>query len=337
VRPTADAEVVVVGAGVMGVATARALARSGRDVVLCEQFQIGHARGSSHGGSRIVRLSYPKEHWVRLAQQSYPLWRQLETECGRTLLEQPGTLDLGEWQANRDALAACSARFEVLGRAEIERRFPVRVEPGEQGLYQAEGGIVLADLAVEALLASAVASGAALREHVRVDSVVADADGVVAGGIRARAAVVTAGAWAPALAGVDAHVTSETTSYFAFDEQVPSLVDSAAGAILGYALAAPGIGLKAGLHQSGPVVDPNEPGGPDGRIAAETAAWVERRFRGVGAAAKIETCLYTTRQDDEFLLRREGRIVVGSACSGHGFKFAPLIGEQLAKLAEEAL
>ena len=74
---SADVEVVVVGAGVMGAATARALARAGRDTLLVEQFEPGHERGSSHGSSRIVRLSYPAVEWVRLAQESYPLWREL--------------------------------------------------------------------------------------------------------------------------------------------------------------------------------------------------------------------------------------------------------------------
>jgi len=332
-----DAEIVIVGAGVMGLATARALARAGRDVVLCEQFEVGHGRGSSHGGSRIVRLSYPDERWVRLAQESYPLWRELEAEFGRALLDQPGTLDLGDWQPNRDALAACGVPFEVLDGAEIERRFPVRVSPGEGGLFQADGGIIFADLALQALLASAAAAGAQLREGLRVDSVVEDGDGIVAGGLRARAAVVTAGAWAPALVGVDAIPTRETVSYFPFDEPAPSVIDGGRGGTAGYALVAPGIGLKAGLHKSGPATDPEEPGAPDTEIAERTAAWIERRFRGVGAPIRVETCLYTTRANDEFLLERRGRIVVGSPCSGHGFKFAPVVGERLAALAAEAL
>jgi len=337
VSSPADAEVVIVGAGVMGLATARALARAGRDVVVCEQFSVGNDRGSSHGGSRIVRLSYPDERWVRLAQESYPLWRELEAEFGRALLDQPGTLDLGDWQANRDALAACGAPFEVLDAAEIERRFPIRVEPGASGLFQADGGIVFADLALQALLASAAAAGAELQEGLRVDSVEEDGDGVVAGGVRARVAVVTAGAWAPVLVGIDATPTRETTSYFSFDEPVPSVIEPNGGSAHGYALTAPGVGMKAGLHQSGPTVDPDETGGPDATIAERTVAWVERRFRVAGPAARVETCLYTRRANDEFLLERRGRIVVGSPCSGHGFKFAPVIGQRLAALAEGAL
>jgi len=71
-------KVAVVGAGVMGLATARALAQRGHDVTVYEQFEVGHERGSSHGTSRIFRLSYDDEYWIRLAQRSYELWRELE-------------------------------------------------------------------------------------------------------------------------------------------------------------------------------------------------------------------------------------------------------------------
>jgi sarcosine oxidase len=118
---------------------------------------------------------------------------------------------------------------------------------------------------------------------------------------------------------------------------VPSVIDGGRGGTAGYALVAPGIGLKAGLHQSGPATDPDEQGAPDAEIAERTAAWVERRFRGAGTPMRVETCLYTTRANDEFLLERRGRIVVGSPCSGHGFKFAPVVGARLAALVAEAL
>jgi sarcosine oxidase len=225
----------------------------------------------------------------------------------------------------------------VLDAAEIGRRFGIRAEPGERGLFQPDGGIVYADLALRALLASAAAAGADVREGIRVEPVEEDGDGVAAGGLRARVVVVTAGAWAPALAGVDATPTRETTSYFPLDELVPSVIDGGPGGTLGYALAAPGVGLKAGLHQSGPVTDPDELGETDAEIAERTAAWVARRFAGAGAVLETETCLYTTRTNDEFMLERKGRIVVGSPCSGHGFKFAPVVGKRLAALALEVL
>ena len=328
-----DTEVIVVGAGVMGLATARELQRAGRDVVVCEQFELGHARGSSHGPTRIVRLSYPDARWVRLAQESFPLWRELEADCGRPLLSLHGTLDLGDWGPNRDALTACGAPFAVLDTGQIEHRFGIRADPGDHGLFQADGGIVRADAALAAL-----ADGVEVRERVRVTSVDEDGDGVTAGGLRARVAVVTAGAWAPQLAGVDATPTAETVSYFDLDEPVPSVIDTTTGASSAYALpAAPGGGLKAGLHQSGRPAEPDEAALPDRELAARTAAWVRRRFPRAGDATMAETCLYTIRENDEFLLERRGRVVLGSACSGHGLKFAPVIGKRLAALALEAL
>jgi sarcosine oxidase len=330
-----DTEVVVVGAGVMGLATARALALAGRDVVVLEQFEVGHERGSSHGASRIVRLSYPEERWVRLAQESFPLWRELEAESGDELLELHGTLDVGDWEPNRAALDACGEQSEVLDAAEVARRFPIRIEHGTQALYQRQGGIIRADLAVRALAASATAAGAQLREGHRAEAPVEEGDGVVVGGVRAHAAIVTAGAWAPKLLGIEARTTSETVAYFPLAGPIPSVIDSTTGVHAGYALAAPTALLKAGLHQSGQAIDPDDPVPPDDRLAAGTADWVARRFPAADAAVRLETCLYTIRERDEFLLERRGRVVVGSACSGHGFKFAPAIGRRLAALATE--
>jgi sarcosine oxidase len=344
-----DAEVVVVGAGVMGLATARALARAGRDVVLVEQFRVGHARGSSHGASRIFRLSYPDAQWVRLAHEALPLWREFEAEVGTALLERHGSLDLGDWTANRDALTANGIPSEVLEAAEIERRFPLRLAVGERGLWEPNGGIVRADLAQEALRASAVAAGARLLEETKVTALAHDGGGVLVRGeglaLRAGCAVVTAGAWARDLlapCGIELEVvpTRETVSYFTLEHEggVPSVIDSVEGAApnqLGYALVAPGVGLKAGVHHAGPETDPDELGAPSAEIAEWTEDWVSRRFRGATSRAEPETCIYTSTADESFVLQHLGRIVVGSACSGHGFKFAPVIGERLAALASE--
>jgi sarcosine oxidase len=334
--PGYDADVVVIGAGVMGLATARVLAQSGHDVVVCEQFELGHDRGSSHGNARIVRLSYPEARWVRLAQESFPLWRELEAESGRELLELHGTVDIGDWQPNRAALEECGIDSEVLDASELERRFSIRLEEDMHALYQRDGGIIRADWALEALAASAKASGAQLREGRRIESIDEDAEDVILDGVRARVCVVTAGAWAPKLAGVEARTTAETVAYFSAPEPVPSVIDTTTGSRSGYALSTPGGLLKAGLHQAGPTIDPDEQSAPDPELGAATSEWVERRFAGAGPSTKLETCLYTIRENDEFLLERRGRIVIGSACSGHGFKFAPAIGKRLAALALEA-
>ena len=338
-----DAEVIIIGAGVMGLATAHALARAGREVLVLEQFDLQHDRGSSHGTSRIFRLSYPNADWVRLAQEALPLWRDLEAECGEVLLELHGSIDVGAWQANQDALAACGATFELLAAAEAEERFGLRLKPGEPALFQPEGGIALADRTGRALARLARENGCCIREQTRVVAVrdsgreveVELEDEVVHAG----AAVVTAGAWAPRLVDLDAVPTRETTAYFSSDRAVPALIDATLdGQVWGYSLAAPGVGTKAGLHKAGPAADPDEAGEPDERAAFAAGEWLAERFPSVSfERVGMETCLYTNLPEDRFRLERRGRIVVGSPCSGHGFKFAPLIGHRLATLATKAL
>lgn len=344
----ARTDAVVVGAGVNGLAAARALARRGLAVVVLDRFAAAHDRGSSHGGSRIYRLSYPEAAWVRLSQTALPLWRELETEQGEELLVRNGSLDLGRVEPNAAALVACGVPFELLDDRALEARFPhLAAEPGTIALYQPDGGILRADRCLTALAASAAAAGAELRYetpvrelHEQDGRVVVDTD---TGSIECAVAVVAAGAWGPRLlerlGGLPATPTRETVTYFQLELEgsVPSVIDWEHGSDreqAGYALAAPGIGLKAGLHHSGPPTDPDEPGRPDAAIAAWTAAWVARRFRGVAAVPlRSETCLYTSTDDERFVLERRGPVVVASACSGHGFKFAPVVGEKVAELA----
>src|SRR5512134_943439 len=114
-----DADIVVVGAGIVGVATARALAGYGGSVLLLERFELGHDRGSSHGTSRIFRLNYPDERFVRLAMAAGSAWRELEAARGERLIERVGSLDLGPAATETArALAGCGARHEMLSAAE---------------------------------------------------------------------------------------------------------------------------------------------------------------------------------------------------------------------------
>jgi sarcosine oxidase len=323
------AEVAVVGAGIMGLATAQTLARDGRDVVVYEQFRRGHTRGSSHGRSRIVRLSYPQVEWVRLAQKAMTRWRHLEAETGEEILQLHGLLELDV--SSRDALDECGVPWQLLSPEEVSRRFPV-VAPGE-AVFQPDAGFIRADRANEAL-----ARGLRIVEETRVESL-EDVD--------AEVVVVTAGAWAKALlagAGIELPVvpTRETVAYFQLESRlpVPSVVEFKDATYEHglYALPDPQYGLKAGWHRSGAPAEPDDDGAPDPAVLERVAEWVGARFPGAGARpAAAETCLYTNAPGERFLLERHGRIVVGSACSGHGFKFAPLVGERLAALVAEAL
>jgi sarcosine oxidase len=328
-------EVAVVGAGIVGAATARALARRGVDVVVYEQFAPGHDRGSSHGRSRIFRLAYSSAEWVRLAQEALVGWRALEAESGRKLLDLVGLVEIVDDLADSSAAALdeCGVSWELLPADEAERRYPLRLEPGAVAVLQPDAGVVYADRALEAFL-----DGVRVESETPVQSLEAlDADVVV----------VAAGSWAPGLlrdAGIelDVRVTRETLCYFRLEDErpMPSVAKLRPGthrhAV--YALADPLHGLKVGCHFCGPEVDPDTTGDPDGGLLEEIVQWVVEVFPSADPAVlDPQTCLYTSTSDESFVLERHDRIVVGSACSGHGFKFAPAVGDRLARLALEAL
>jgi sarcosine oxidase len=311
--------VAVIGAGIMGAASAWALARDGHDVRVLEQFERGHGRGSSHGASRIFRLAYTQPEWVALAREALPAWRELEAEEGETLLELDGLVECVP--SLEDSSAAALDSSGVAWQEVEPERFGIALPDGWTALLQPEAGIVRADGARAAFLRGIPVE----QERVeRLDDV--DADVVV----------VAAGPWAPRLLGrngIELHAvpTRETVAYFRHTPQVGAVVDREAQRHLVYAVRDPVHGLKAGVHMSGPEAEPDEPGAPDERIVERVAAWIGERFPGADTQpVATDTCFYTTRADESFVVERHGRVVVCSACSGHGFKFAPAIGRRVA-------
>jgi sarcosine oxidase len=316
----------VVGAGVMGLAAARAIAQRGHDVAVYEQFDLSHTRGSSHGESRIFRLSYTDEHWITLARRAYELWRELERESGRQLLVTYGLLDVEREPAERlAAFESTGVPYEELTPAQARERFGVAYDDVPCLVFTPDAGISLAAEARAAFADGALAAGAEIHEHSPVEAL----DDVPGDRV-----VVTAGGWAPKLlaaAGVelDAQPTRETVAYFA-GEPIPSLIDTLEGHEF-FALTAPGVGVKAGVHRAGKATDPDDDPEPDEGVVDRVSDWIRRRLPRVDPTPlRAETCIYTNVEDDRFVCELRGRYVVGSACSGHGFKFAPAVGEILA-------
>jgi sarcosine oxidase len=346
-------EVAVVGAGLLGSATARALGARGVPAVVLEQFGRGHARGSSHGATRIFRLSYPDPGYVRMALLAQEAWARLQADAGEELLVTTGGLDAGPAAVRcASALAECGVAHTWLAAAGLRERFPgIAPRPGEQLLFQPDAGVCLAGRAVAALQRLAERAGVPVRERTSVLGIELNGDGVVlrtpGGDITAKVVVVTAGPWAAhVLAGAVARVprmtpTVQQVRYFRPAEpggSWPALIEWPDGGPDWYAVPMAGgaPGVKVAAHIPGRPVDPRE--GPFGQIdpALEAAAadYVRARLPGlVPAGLAPETCLYTMTADEDFVLDREGPVVVGGGCSGHAFKFGPLLGEMLADLA----
>jgi sarcosine oxidase len=346
-------DIAVIGAGVIGSATARALAARGASAVLLEQFGPGHARGSSHGATRIFRLAYPDPGYVRMAMAAQLSWAALQADAGERLLVTTGGLDAGPGAAEcAEALAECGVEHAWLEDGELRARFPgIAAAPGERMLFQPDAGASLAGRAVAALQRLAGRDGVPLRAQTQVRSVEARGDHAVlrtsGGDITARVAVIAAGPWnEQLLAGITAAparltATLQRVRYFAPRDpghRWPTMIDWAPAAAGWYVVPMAGgaPGVKVASHLPGPAVDPAR--GPFTAVSPaaeqEAAAYVRRRLPGLEPAGLApETCLYTMTSDEDFVLDREGPIVVGGGCSGHAFKFGPLLGELLADLA----
>lgn len=340
----------MIGGGAMGAATAWWLARSGREVTVLEQFGPGHTRGSSHGASRIFRFAYPLPRYVRMAMLAAELWRELEDETGTALLQTTGGIDHGDElgvQAVAEALDGQGARFEFLTADAAVERWP-GMRFASDVLYQPDAGRCDADGTVRALLDGATAHGADVRFEEAAASVSFVHDDVMVRTTRdeeyrASVVVVAAGAWVEKLLGglvalPPLKVTQEQVFHFPAaaavgpDTAWPSFIHHRSPYV--YGLETPGEGVKVAEHHTGAVVDPDTRSFEvDGAGAQRVRDYVTTWLPGLDPTpVSSTTCLYTTTPTEDFHVTREGPVVVVSACSGHGFKFTPLIGKMAAEL-----
>ncbi|HEY1778505.1 MAG TPA: FAD-dependent oxidoreductase [Solirubrobacteraceae bacterium] len=342
---------VVVGAGVNGLATAWALAKTGAKTALLEQFALHHPHGSSHGDSRSIR-HYPAPEWMALWREAEALWTELGEEAGVELLQHVGVFTHARRLSSElEGLDRLGVPAEAVDTAEARRRFGIHLPEDGESYFDPTSGFILAARACEALAKSCLEHGVTIIEGAAVTGLEQSPHNVavstnVRGTFTAEVAVVTAGAWARTLLAplgisLPVYISRETVAYFSVPDplDVPVIIDyTAADAVTGqgiYSLPSPSLGLKVAAHHGGVRSDEiPRSREPDVRVVERLARWLSERLpRLAGPTVKTETCLYTVTTDEEFVLRREGRVVVGSACSGHAFKFATATGQKLASLA----
>jgi sarcosine oxidase len=357
-----DFDVIVVGVGAMGAAACWQLARRGVRVLGLEQFDIPHARGSSHGYSRVTRTAY-YEHpdYVPLLKRSHALWRELEQESGEKILHLTGGLYLGPPDCPLLAGSLRSARehglaHEVLDRADVARRYPqFEVPPTWSGLFESEAGFLLPELAIAAMVTQALRRGAEIHGHEEVLSWHEERDGVrvktAHAEYRAQRILVSGGAWSGQLIrdlGIDLVVTRQVLGWvwprewelFQRDTFPVWMIDRLDGsAYYGFPMITLSPGLKVALHAPLQPTDPRH-------VAREVQEGDEETFRmglrtflprADGPLLALRTCLYTNSPDGHFILGRHpahARVTIAAGFSGHGFKFASVIGEALADLAQ---
>ena len=354
--PRTGTTVAVVGGGVMGSAAAWQLAVRGHRVVLFEQFGPGHTRGASHGSSRIFRHAYSNRTYVDLAARAARLWRRLERLDGDRVYTPTGAVDHGDpGQLHALSRTLTEARIEhSLHTPRAARMQWPGLVLDTMVLYHPEAGRVHADNAVAALKRRATVDGAEIWHHTTVTGLRPNSTGVRvltnSGSLRFDQVVVASGAWtAELLAGVPGlhgqlpslTTTQEQPAHFIPTETPvgwPSFIHHPGAGYQG-----PGIygwasedGIKVGEHGTGPVVDPaTRDFRPDPEAVQRLQRYATRWLPGVDPESAVSTtCLYTTTPDHHFILDRRGPVTVAAGFSGHGFKFAPAIGELVAGLVD---
>ena len=349
------ADVVVVGAGLAGSAAAWALARRGRDVVLLDAFEPGHAKGSSHGSARIFRRAYPDPFYVRLTGLAGERWRQLEDEAGEQLVRTTGAVDFGPSPLVKrmyDILRAERVPAELLTPAQATQRWPGlnftddgRLDPV---LFHPEGGVIDPDRAITAMQRLAGGRGANIRHNTPVTSIEDHTVCTATATYQANTVIAAAGAWLEPLVR-PLHiplprliVTQVQAFHFATkarerDEQWPTFIRHDDTIVYGLPSGsdAPGA-VKVGVHGQGTVTTADDRDGIPSKVARERVReFVMNKVPGLEPAPIGElTCLYTSTENEDFIIDRRGAFVISSTCSGHGAKFAPLTGELLADLAD---
>ncbi|MFG2695301.1 N-methyl-L-tryptophan oxidase [Kitasatospora sp. NPDC048407] len=359
-----DADVIVVGLGAMGSQALWQLARRGVGAIGIEQFTPGHDRGASHGESRIIRTAYAEgTAYVPLVKRAWKLWQELEQTSGRSLLDRTGGLMIGPADSSVIAGPLASAKahdlkYDLLSADDLRRDFPQYLVTDDlRGFYEEEAGVLRPELAVTAAVDAAVASGAEVFDGTAVREIVPDPSRprVVVDDheLTARHVVVAAGGWLrqllPSTAGL---ITVERRVMGWFRAQDPAAFAPARFPVFvrcdssgdhncyGFP-STDGATVKVGLHTWPGIYEPTDPAAghrpPDQQDAERFADAIRGTLLDVDPyPVRMTSCMYSLTPDHHFLLgpRRElpGLTLLGGF-SGHGFKFATVIGEIAADFA----
>lgn len=357
-----DVDIAVVGLGLIGSATLRALTRRGMDAVGFDPLPVGSTRGSSHGSCRVFRrFNFESAAYTALSDQAFAGWTALEAESGARVLLPSPVLEAGPpgsamVAASRAAAAAAGLAGGPRTGADANAAFPALRLPRDWDVaVQPGGGVLLAQAALRALRDGCRIVGAATRIEPELDAVHIR---WASGDVSARQVIVAAGPWiadlVPQLRPL-LRITRQTVGWFAPTRpqevglgRLPIfLLESPHGLVYGFP-DFEGRGVKAARHDHGAVVtaDAWDPPASDAELAPVRATLEALIPAAAGPIVGRDVCLYTNtlaadaRPDtgEEFILDRlpsDRRIIVASACSGHGAKFATALGESLARLALE--
>lgn len=355
-------DAIVLGAGAMGSAAAYHLAKAGQRVLLLEQFEIDHQKGSSYGRSRIIRYAYDHPAYIPLLKAAYAMWSEIESESGEKLYTRTGGIDFGTpnqptLQATINCLEQTGIPHEILNAIEAQKRYPqFRFDDDQIVLYQGDAGILEASKCVLTHIRLAEKHGATIRPNTTVTGIATTPESVTVktdtDTFTAAKLVITAGSWSKSLLnqlGLDLPLIPERCQEIYFNTEnsseyevgrFPTFIAHLQDYYgkMPYGIAShKDSGLKMAFHGGQSVPHPSQVNyTPDTDIVDHALAFSSRYIPDVTSLRSTRICLYTMSPDGHFLLDKHPEypnIAIGGGCSGHSFKFATLIGSILSDLA----
>ncbi len=359
-------DVIVVGAGAMGSAAAYHLAQDGQRVLLLEQFQVGHLRGSSHGGSRIIRYTHEDIDFTRWMPATFALWHRLEQESGQSLMQMTNGLYFGLGNdpfltGAQQALHMLGFPYRLLTANDMRKEFPqFQLDDQWLALEQTETGILAATRCVQTLVTQAIQHGATLQESCKVLAIRAEGEGVAVRyathgtetEVYANRVVITAGPWVHQLLdpllgySLPLTPTHQQVAYFRVENPelyrigccpIHIFFDGNLGAY-GFPIYEKPGHVKVAIELANIPIDPDQPAVLDQQALQLLSATVGERLVGVDPEPQwAESCRYTETPNRDFIIDyhpEHPQIIFASGFSGRGFKHSIAIGRALADMAQ---
>ncbi|RLM10297.1 N-methyltryptophan oxidase [Gibbsiella quercinecans] len=351
-------DLIVVGSGSVGAAAGYYATQAGLNVLMIDSAIPPHRNGSHHGDTRIIRHAYGEgAKYVPLALRAQALWNGLEKECGSKLFHPCGVLNLGPEGAEFVNNAYQSARTfrlnaQLLTRQEVSQRWPEFTPPeGYTAVFEPDAGFLLCEQAVASYIRLACEAGCAQLFNCAVSAVVPDDNGVevvtAEGRFRGRKAVITAGTWVkkllPALPVTPLRKVfswHQADGRYSENNRFPAFTVEAQDGAHYYGFPADNNGLKVGKHDGGQPIERQEQRTPFGSVAqdgTEVFGFLRQFLPGIGVCLHGEACTYDMSPDEDFIIDTvpgSERMMVITGLSGHGFKFASVLGEIAALFAQ---
>ena len=344
-------DLLIVGSGSVGAAAGYYATRAGLKVLMIDAHLPPHQEGSHHGDTRLIRHAYGEgERYVPLVLRAQALWDRLATESGEPVFERSGVINLGPADSEFLANVAQSARqwnlaVEKLDAASLMARWPEISVPDDYiGLFEADSGFVRSELAIKTWIRLAAEAGCAQLFNCPVTAIHSSDDGVTVetpeGIFSGSKLLVSAGTWvARLIPDLPVQPVRKVFAWFQADGRYskkntfPAFTGEMADGSQYYGFPAEDNELKIGKHNGGQVISDASERVPFGSVASdgsECFRFLRQFLPGIGGCLYGASCTYDNSPDEDFIIDNvpgEPNMLVITGLSGHGFKFAPVLGE----------